>query len=106
MPRVLKKRIKKSGRDAPSKKTPVKWLVVIAFFLCELLIYTGTRIECLQMRYRIASAMERHQKQEVYKKALVIEMERLSSPERISRIARTRLNFSMPDHDRIVYLTR
>lgn len=104
MSRTLKRTNKGRKSKVLVKKFPAKWLVVLSIFICELFFYTGTRLECLQIKYRISRAMEEIQKKEAYKKALVIELDRLSSPERISRIARTRLALAMPDHERVIYL--
>ncbi len=99
-------RIRKNGVKQEIKKIPGRWLVILLFFLCELFIYTGIRVECTRQGFQISQAEQVRKRSESYRKELIIEQERLGSPERISTIARTRLGLNMPKHGQVVYMDR
>ncbi|MEA1967179.1 MAG: cell division protein FtsL [Thermodesulfobacteriota bacterium] len=86
------------------KKISGKWFVILSFFIFELLIYTGIRLEYTNTEYRISDAMGKQKKLKSYRAELLLEKERLASPERISKIAGTRLELVVPDHNQIIYL--
>jgi len=95
---------RKRQADKSRKGDFGKWIVILFLFLFELLIYTGTRLECTSTEFSISDARAEQQRLESYRAELLLEKERLGSPERISRIARTRLDLVVPDHNQVVYL--
>ncbi|MEA2059416.1 MAG: cell division protein FtsL [Thermodesulfobacteriota bacterium] len=95
---------KKDGNKASENKMSLKWLVYVFLIIVELLIYTGTRLEHVNTEFRIADAKSRQEHLKSEKSQLLLEKDRLSAPERISEIARTRLDLIVPDHNQIVYL--
>ncbi|MBI9090419.1 MAG: cell division protein FtsL [Desulfobacterium sp.] len=97
-------RIRKNGVKQEIKKIPGRWLVILLFFLCELFIYTGMRVECTRKGFQISQAEQVRKRSESYRKELIIERERLGSPERIATIARTRLGLYMPKQGQVVYI--
>lgn len=85
-------------------KSPGKWLVLISILLCELLFYTWVRVESTQTVFRISKAQYDQKEIKSYNEALSLEKATLISPERISKIARSELNLSIPRPDQIIYL--
>jgi len=81
-------------------------LIVFFILIGELFVYTATRIDCAQTGYRISRAKEMQKELKSYGKELNIEHDRLCTPERISLIARTRLNLGRPSPDQVIYLGR
>jgi len=97
-------RVRKNSVRQEIKKIPGRWLVILVVFICELFIYTGIRVECTRNGFQISQAEKAQKKLESYRKELIIERERLGSPERIANIAMTRLNLDMPKQGRVVYI--
>ncbi|GEM_PF-445054 len=95
-----------SADKKTNKKIPVKWLFILFVFMCELFVYTGVRVACTSIGYRIASDRKVHGNLEAYRSELMLEKARLDSPVRIFKIARTRLNLVMPGQGQIVYMNR
>lgn len=92
------------GKNRISPVKPWRWLLIIFILMAELFVYTGTRVECTNAGYEIVRAETVLKKNISYKKQLTIELERLSTPERISGIATTRLGLFRPGLDSVVYL--
>ena len=97
--KALNKTDKKAG-----KKKFIKWLFILFIFLLELFVYTGARVACTGIEYRITEAKKMQKKLKAYRAELMLEKARLSSPGRIFKIAGTKLGLVMPSHDRIVYI--
>ncbi len=95
-----KKRIKKKSK----KKNTIKIFILFFIFMGEFFVYAGIRVECMHIKYKISKAKQIQKKLESYKKTLILEKERLGSPERIHKIATTRLNLSVPKHNQIIYM--
>ena len=81
-----------------------KWLVLISILLCELMFYTWVRVESTQTVFRISKARHDQKESMSYNEALALEKATLISPERISGIARSSLNLSVPRPDQIIYI--
>ena len=99
-------RIRKNALKKDTKKISAPWLVLVFIFICELFIYTGIRVDCTRNRFQISQAEQLEKKSQAYQKELIIELERLGSPERIARIARTRLALDMPEQNQVVYMDK
>ncbi len=97
-------RIRSNAPTQEIKKIPGPWLVLLLLFICELFIYTGIRVDCTRNRFQISRAQEAGKRARTYQKELIIELDRLGAPERISKIARTRLGLEMPGQDQVVYM--
>ncbi|MBT3176075.1 MAG: hypothetical protein HOG03_00265 [Desulfobacula sp.] len=95
---------------SPKKVEPQKigfsWLVIICLIFCELLVYTWIRTESTQTILRVSKAQAAYISKTSYFKALSVERDRLKSDDRITRIAKTRLNLSPDTLDQIIYLSR
>jgi len=94
---IAKKRIK-------PKKLNFWWLVVISILFSQLLIYTWVRTESTQTILQVSKAQKNFIEKTSYNKALSIERDRLKSDDRITRIAKSRLNLSTDTANQIVYL--
>lgn len=100
-----KKNIKVDKR-VELKNTPLKinllWLVLLTAFICEALLYTWSRVQCVQTGYTITEKTNRLQELQTRNNSLKIELAHLKSAENISRIARGRLGLGMPDPKQII----
>jgi cell division protein FtsL len=83
----------------------VFWVLILALFIGELLVHTWSRLQCVRIGYEISREMETHQKLLEIQNRLKIELARLKTPERISSIARSRLELVIPTPDQKKTLT-
>lgn len=88
----------------PSQKSSFRWLIIISIIFCELLVYTWVRTEATQTILRVSSGQAAFIEKTSYQKALSIERDRLKSDDRITRIAKTRLNLLTDTADQTIYL--
>ncbi|MBC2704630.1 hypothetical protein [Desulfobacula sp.] len=88
----------------PSRKSSFRWLVIISIIFCELLVYTWIRTESTQTILRVSKGQEAFVKKASYHKALSVERDRLKSDDRITRIAKTRLNLLTDTANQTIYL--
>lgn len=86
------------------KKQIWTWIAVMLLFIVELFGYTWCRVQCIGIGYEIAGETQNHQKLLKWQKHLMVELARLKSPDRVVRIARTKLNLVMPDPKQIVVI--
>ena len=78
------------------------WIFIMAIFITELLIYTWSRLQCIQTGYEISNETGKHKELIAIQKNLKIELARLKSPKRISKIARERLGMAPPSPEQII----
>ncbi len=81
-----------------------RWLLIIGIIFCELLIYTWIRTESTQASIRVSKYRDSLAQQNSYFKALSVERDRLRSDDRITKIAKTRLNLSTDTSNQTIYL--
>lgn len=86
------------------KKLLGKWVIILSIFLAEMFLYTLCRVNYTETGFRISREKQNRKNLKAYREALIIEHERLLSPERIAHIARTRLNLRIPDPDQVIYM--
>ena len=89
------------------KKQPGKagrWLFIVLLLILELFAYTTVRLESMSARREIAEAKTENSRLASRTTALIVEKERLNSPERISEIAKSRLDMTMPSSDQVIYI--
>ncbi len=96
---------KKTGKKQTRRKNPLPMLILLAVLLCELVFYTWVRIEAANTRIDISNLVLKKEKLKSMGSALATEKVRLSQPERISEIARSRLNMAIPSDRQIVYIS-
>jgi len=77
-------------------------MVLIVFFIFELLLYTWIRVEQTHTGKQIFRARQDRKATLKYQSELMVEEERLSSPERIMTIARDNLNLHTPAPEQII----
>lgn len=75
------------------------WVLILTVFICQMLIHTWSRMQCVRIGYEISRETENHQKLLEIQNRLKIEIARLRSPERISKIARSKLELVTPSPD-------
>ena len=78
------------------------WMIILSLFISELLIYTWARVQCVNVGYEINAETKKNIDLKAVKKNLQIELARLKSPERISRIAKEQLNLATPTPDQVI----
>ncbi len=78
------------------------WIFIMAIFITELLVYTWSRLQCIQAGYGISNETGKHKELIAIQKNLKIELARLKSPKRISKIARERLDMAPPSPEQII----
>lgn len=78
------------------------WLFLLSIFVLELIVYAWCRNQYIQTGYRITSEIEVNRSLMAQQSALMIELTRLKSPERISTIARNQLKLDTPFYDQII----
>ena len=87
---------KKAKQKKRNTGLRVIYLALMAVFISELLFYTWCRVQCVQIRYDISDQISEQVNLEALRNNLKIELARLKSPKRISKIARERLGLIMP----------
>ncbi|WP_457553738.1 hypothetical protein [Desulfobacula sp.] len=81
------------------------WLAIICLIFFELLIYTWVRTESTQTILRVSKAQAMYINKASYHKALSVERDRLKSDDRITRIAKSRLNLSTDTLAQTIYFS-
>jgi len=82
----------------------VVWIILMFFFIVELLFYTWCRVQNVRIGYEITQALAQHQQLVTMHNNLKIETARLKSPERISKIAREQLGLTTPSPGQVIVL--
>ena len=78
------------------------WIFIMVIFITELLVYTWSRLQCIQAGYGISNETGKQKELTAIQKNLKIELARLKSPKRISKIARERLGMAPPSPEQII----
>ena len=95
----------KNRKVRPPRKIKTSlWIVLMAFFFAEALLYAWCRVQCVNAGYGIERETRRRQTLLKERNTLKIELARLKSPERIETIARTRLDLIMPNSEQTVII--
>jgi cell division protein FtsL len=95
-------------KHTPGKQagTGLKWLVLICILFGELLMHTWVRTEATQTIVEISAAQSRLSDLLSYQKALALERDRLTSDNRIIRIARSQLGLTSEVFNQTIYLKK
>ncbi len=83
-----------------------RWLIVISIIFFELLCYAWVRTETTQTMLRISKAERRLIENQSYQTALLLEIDRLKSEDRITKIASSKLNLSRDLGTNTYYLSK
>lgn len=71
------------------------WLSLLIVFIAELLVTTWVRVQCLNVGYEISALNRETQRLTELQENLKVELARLKSPQRITRIGRE-MGLTMP----------
>jgi cell division protein FtsL len=93
---------RKKQRKRQSPKMLALWLVLMGLFIGELLFYTWSRVQCVQIKYDIAKETKRQRQLIALQDNLKIELANLKSPQRIATIARDQLGLITPTTKQMV----
>ena len=88
---------KKTKKNIQNRNLLGIWLVLLSIFIAELLLYTWCRVQFVRTGYAISEETQKNQHLMALQKKLKIELAHLKSPERIGKIAETRLGLIMPN---------
>lgn len=80
------------------------WLGFLFIFIAELLFYTWSRVQCVQIGYEITKQSSVNRKRVTLQNNLKIELARLRSPERIENIASGQLGLTMPKSNQTIVM--
>jgi len=94
-----------SPKNVQPQKAGFIWLAIIGLIFCEFLGYTWIRTESTQTILRVSAAQAVYIDKTSYQKALSLERDRLKSDDRITGIAKTRLNLSIDTLDQTIYFS-
>ena len=98
------KRKKRKKRKPRSAKILAAWLVFMGLFIAELLFYTWSRVQCIQVRYEISEISADQQRLLKMQDNLKIELARLKAPQRISKIAKEQLGLVAPTSKQLIVI--
>ena len=87
-----------------SLKSMGLWGALMAIFIAELLVYTWCRVQSTQVGYEITRAAAIQQERMTLQNNLKIELARLKSPQRITKIARDHLGLVVPKPDQTIVM--
>ena len=76
----------------------------MAVFMAELLLYTWSRVQCVQFGYELSEAADRENHLLRLRNNLKIEVAHLKSPQRITKIARGQLGLTLPKPDQLIVI--
>ena len=87
---------KKAKRKRRNPKVTLTYLLLMFVFIGELLLYAWCRVQYVRNKYEIAKLTTQAHQLSAMQDNLKIELARLKSPQRISRIARDKLGLITP----------
>jgi cell division protein FtsL len=82
----------------------VIWIVFLAIFIAELLLYAWCRVQYIGVGYDILNASRNHQELASLQNNLKIELASLKSPDRIASIAKKQLGLAMPKPEQMIII--
>ena len=80
------------------------WIIFMVVFIAELLVYTWSRVQCVQFGYELSEAADREDHLLRLRNNLKIEVAHLKSPQRVAKIAREQLGLSLPKPDQLIVI--
>jgi cell division protein FtsL len=95
---------KKKKPKERNPKVTIAWLVLMFAFIAELLFYTWCRVQYVRVKYEIQEQTTRIRKLSAMQDNFKIELARLKSPQRISKIAREQLGLVTPSPKQTIIL--
>ena len=95
---------KRRKRKARNPRILAAWLIFMALFIAELLVYTWSRVQCIQVRYEISEITANQERLVRLQDNLKIELARLKAPRRISEIAKKQLGLVSPTSEQLIVI--
>ena len=89
-------------RKARNPRILAAWLVFMGLFIAELLFYTWSRVQCVQVRYEISEITAEQERLVRLQDNLKIELARLKAPRRIAKIAKQQLGLVAPTSKQLI----
>jgi cell division protein FtsL len=94
----------KKKKNIRNNKIIGVWIVLVLIFIAELFFYTWCRVRCVRVGYAVTEQRANHQHLIASQKNLRIELARLKSPERITKLAKDRLGLVTPDPKQTIFI--
>ena len=79
-------------------------MILMLFFIAELLVYTWCRVQCIGIGYEISEATKQQKELTALRGNLKIELTSLKSPARIAEIAINQLGLTTPTPKQMIIL--
>jgi len=96
------------ARKTRKKKGDVKitgiWIIFMAVFIAELLLYTWCRVNYIDVGYEISKETKKQNELIALQNNLKIELASLKSPERIAKIAKDQLGLKAPTKSQTIVI--
>ena len=96
--------VRKDRKNTRKLKTTMIWIIFMAMFIAELLIYTWCRVRCVGVGYEISKAAHHLQEHIKLQNNLKVELASLKSPDRIAKIAKNQLGLKTPTPAQVIII--
>jgi len=96
--------MKRKKRKKRNPKMLAACLIFMGLFITELLVYTWSRVQCIQVRYEISELAADQQRLVMLQENLKIELARLKAPQRIASIAKQQLGLVAPTSKQLIVI--
>jgi cell division protein FtsL len=103
-PTKAAKPMKRRKKQTRNPKILAACLVFMGLFITELLFYTWCRVQSIQVRYEISELGANQEQMVRLQDNLKIELARLKSPQRISKIAKQQLGLVAPTSKQLILI--
>ena len=80
------------------------WMMLMLFFISELLLYTWCRVQCTGIGYEISKATKHQKELAALQSNLKLELTSLKSPARIAEIAINQLGLTTPTPKQMIII--
>jgi cell division protein FtsL len=95
---------RKTGKNTGKQKVVILWIIFMAVFIAELLLYAWSRVQCVDAGYEISKATQHQRELITLQNNLKIELASLKSPDRIAKIAQKKLGLVTPTPKQMVVI--
>ncbi|MDL1967677.1 MAG: cell division protein FtsL [Deltaproteobacteria bacterium] len=95
---------RKTKKNVRSTSAVIIWLIIMAVFIAELLIYTWSRVQCTKYGYEISNENNKNWNLINLRNNLKVELARLKSPERLAKIAKNQLGLKTPTPEQMIII--
>ncbi len=80
------------------------WLSLLCVFVVELFVSTWVRVQCVRVGYEISTLTKERQRLTELQDNLRVELARLKSPQRITKIAGEKLGLTLPAPNQVMVM--